>query len=259
MIETKTRTVLCIAHPGHELRVFGWMGQNRPLVYVITDGSGPNRASRFESTRLLIEEAGGRLGFLAGAFSDRSFYEMISEGDPEPFIDLARRFAADWEAAGVEVVAGDMLEGFSTTHDLCRMMINAAVEKLRRQGRSLTNLEFALESMTPPEITPGSVVISLDDTDFARKRHAALAAYPQLASEVERLISQYGEGAFRNEVLLPATVPAGLTWDDPKEPFYETYGRKQIAAGHYQHLISYQEHIQPLARALWDWALSDRK
>jgi hypothetical protein len=253
-----SRCALCVGHPGHELKVFDWMRKNTPLVEVITDGSGPNRASRFASTRNLIEGAGGRLGKLQGAFSDRRFYEMVGEGDPAPFITLARGFARSWEEAEIDTVAGDMVEGFSVTHDLCRAMINAAVEKLRRRGRSLRNLAFALESMPTPGQVPGEIVLRLNDEEFAAKHAAAHLWYPELAGEVDRLIRQYGEDAFRTEILTPVEPgPAAITWDSPEPPFYETYGRKQVAAGHSNRLLTHADHVKPLATALWDWAISD--
>ncbi|MFM7181300.1 MAG: hypothetical protein ACKO2G_07540 [Verrucomicrobiales bacterium] len=253
-----SRCALCIGHPGHELRVFDWMRKNTPLVDVITDGSGPNRESRFASTRNLIEGAGGRLGKLQGAYSDRRFYEMVSEGNPAPFVALARGFASSWEEADIDTVAGDMVEGFSITHDLCRAMINAAVEKLRRRGRSLRNLAFALESMPAPSQIPGEVVLRLNDEEFAAKHAAAHLWYPELAGEVDRLISQYGEDAFRTEILTPVDPgPAATIWDSAEPPFYETYGRKQVAAGHYKQILTHEANLKPLAIALWEWAISD--
>lgn len=32
------RAALVVAHPGHELRVYGWLEQARPRVFVLTDG-----------------------------------------------------------------------------------------------------------------------------------------------------------------------------------------------------------------------------
>lgn len=239
------------------MRVYGWMAAHKPLVDVITDGSGPDRASRLDSTRKLIEGCGGRLGGIAGAYPDRDFYGMIKAGDPAPFLGLAAGFARQWQDADISVVAGDMLEGFSPTHDVCRMMIDAAVEKLRRRGRDILNLEFPLESMALPGAKEGAVVVPLDDAGFAEKQRSAKEAYPELAGEVDRLIAKLGEDAFRIEVLLPAKPPNGLTWDGPEPPFYETYGRRQVEAGHYQDLITFAGHLQPLARALWQWACDD--
>jgi hypothetical protein len=35
-----------------------------------------------------------------------------------------------------------------------------------------------------------------------------------------------------------------------EKPFYEQYGEKQVAAGHYARVLRYDEHIAPLAKAL---------
>jgi hypothetical protein len=225
---------------------------------VVTDGSGATRVSRYSATRSLLEGMGCRFGFLQGGISDRAFYDLIQGGEPAPFIEFARGLASEWREEGIQVVAGDMLEGFSTTHDICRMVINAAVEKIRKEGHLITTLEFGLESMQSLDTTsPGVISLKLDEAAFARKRQAALALSPYLAGEVERLVAKYGKSDFCIETLRTARSPAGLSWDAPEPPFYETYGRRQVAAGHYKEAITYSSHIQPLANAIWDWAVSD--
>jgi hypothetical protein len=44
---------LIVGHPGHELRVDGWLTQTPPVVHVLTDGSGDRGASRIDSTSAL--------------------------------------------------------------------------------------------------------------------------------------------------------------------------------------------------------------
>jgi hypothetical protein len=53
---------LVIAHPGHELRVHGWLEWARPTVFVLTDGSGQGSHGRLASSARLIERSGGRTG-----------------------------------------------------------------------------------------------------------------------------------------------------------------------------------------------------
>ena len=38
--------LLVIAHPGHELRLYGWIAQTKPLVCILTDGSGSDDQPR---------------------------------------------------------------------------------------------------------------------------------------------------------------------------------------------------------------------
>lgn len=232
------------------------MHQWRPLTDVLTDGAGSNRPSRFHQTRDIVENSGARLGIFQGEYPDRDLYDLILAKDPQPFCVLARRLADEWIDAEIELVAGDMLEGFCPTHDLCRMLINAACDRIQREtGRVMRNFEFPLETLRTPSPSEGAILVHMDSAQFARKRQAALTAYPALAGEVERLIRQNGEEAFRVETLLPATVPAGLSWEEAEPPYYEQYGHRQVAAGHYSELITYREHLQPLAHALHDWGV----
>lgn len=247
-----SKTALCVGHPGHEMRVFEWMYRVHPLVDVFTDGSGPGRSSRFHLTADLLRAAGAVPGTFQGNYPDRHFYDLILQKSPAPFLEMIECLAEEWIENDIETVAGDMMEGFSPTHDLCRVMINAACQRVeRRTGRHLLNLEFPLERIAPPGDLREAVVVRMNEEQFARKHRAATTAYPALASEVERLISQYGEAAFKVETLIPADRAAGLTWDAPEPPFYETYGRRQIALGHYRDLITHAEHIRPLAKALY--------
>src|SRR5437879_291791 len=48
---------LVICHPGHELKLFGWMTRARPVVHVLTDGSGSSKRSRLKSTERVLESA----------------------------------------------------------------------------------------------------------------------------------------------------------------------------------------------------------
>ena len=44
------RPLLFSAHPGHELRVYGWLKQTKPAVCFLTDGSGADGVSRASRT-----------------------------------------------------------------------------------------------------------------------------------------------------------------------------------------------------------------
>src|SRR5260370_6140515 len=52
------RALLVVAHPGHELRLFGWLCSARPDVLVLTDGSGHSGRSRIEATRIFLNITG---------------------------------------------------------------------------------------------------------------------------------------------------------------------------------------------------------
>jgi hypothetical protein len=76
-----SRAALVVAHPGHELRVHHWLERARPLVLVLTDGSGHTEHSRLQRTTALLERAGATPGRIYGRLSDRDLYRAILSGD----------------------------------------------------------------------------------------------------------------------------------------------------------------------------------
>jgi hypothetical protein len=246
------RAALVIAHPGHELRVHRWLELARPLVLVLTDGSGHTDRSRLASTTAVVERTGAAPGPLYGRLSDRGLYRAILAGDLDLFASLADELARALDAAGVDYVVGDAVEGFNPGHDVCRLLLNAALLRLRHADRRLENFEFPLEGpphVCPPEDRPGAIVLELDEDALQRKLEAA-RSYPELAAEVDKAFASYGWEPFRVECLRPVRygLEIGHRFEHP--PYYETYGERQVAAGIYREVIRFRDHLAPLAASL---------
>src|SRR5439155_2029574 len=71
------RAALVVAHPGHELRVHGWLERARPLTFVLTDGSASTGRPRLDSTTVVLTRVGARPGSIYGRFSDAAFYQAL--------------------------------------------------------------------------------------------------------------------------------------------------------------------------------------
>jgi hypothetical protein len=244
---------LIVGHPGHELRVHRWLELARPTVHVITDGSGRTGRSRLPSTDTVLARTGASRGAVFGVWSDAAIYRILLEGDGSPVLALVNTLAES--LAGVDYVVADALEGFNPSHDLCRLIVNAAIDRAaRRTGRALGNYDVLLDGDPrdcPEHLRADAVQLRLDDDDLARKIDAALG-YAELRGETERALAAFGRDAFRIETLRPVRDPRegvdGLA-EDP--PYYERYGAQQVAAGHYDDVIRYRAHVQPIARLLW--------
>jgi len=202
-----------------------------------------------ETENLLRAVSATRVGWL-DAFPDKTVYQLILESDATPFILRARQLAEYIVAHKIRDIAGDMIEGYNPSHDLCRNVINAAVELAGSMGRKVArNLAFALAGNPGGEAKgpkPLKVVL-LDESALSAKQAAAMN-YSALRHEVELALRTFGKEAFASETFYdaselgdePATVP----------PYYETYGEKQVASGHYAHVIRYQVHVKPLVAAI---------
>jgi predicted DNA-binding ribbon-helix-helix protein len=244
---------LVVAHPGHELRVYGWLEATRPHVFVMTDGSGRKGSSRLQSTVSVLDGVGARPGSVFGRFTDQSVYQATLNHDYELFNALARELAEEFIRERIDYVAGDAEEGYNTAHDICRLVLDAAVAiASRERGLKIDNYDFLLtggSAECPERLRERAVWLRLDDATMKRKLTAA-GNYSELAAEVEAAIRENGSSAFRVECLRPVERVDGVGRFDAEQPYYELYGEQQVAAGHYEKVISYREHILPIAAAL---------
>jgi len=270
------RAALVVAHPGHELCVYGWLDTVRPRIFVLTDGSGRSGTSRLDSTTKILAQTGARRGSIYGRFTDLNIYEAILDSDFRLFEQLVTELAHALVAAEVEYVAGDAIEGYNPVHDTCRLVINAAVDLAGRiGGRTITNRDFLLFARhnAQSEAEPGgAILLTLDDEMLARKLEVA-RAYPELQAEVDAMLDKktldglrrfpelsehfsnvvtnsLGEEAYRVECLRLVSGPAWSNGTPNEVPFYERYGELLAESGVYNRAIRYRDHIMPLAEAI---------
>jgi hypothetical protein len=182
-------------------------------------------------------------------------------------------------------------------HDICRTMIDAAVELAEyRYGYTIENFDFCVVGRPEESHDDNAITIHLDEEAFARKINAALAYSPKLAQDVEaalagasfqgirrfsepqlagevdvevsalilgalkphaKLKARFADiiegvplDAFRVECLRPVGNNTSHDWTTGEPLFYELYGEKLVAAGRYEKVIRYCEHLLPLAQAI---------
>jgi hypothetical protein len=251
---------LVVAHPGHELQVFGWACQTKPRVYILTDGSGTSGMPRIGSSADLLETTGAVRGELFGMFSDRALYRPLVEQRVSFFLDLLDRLASAFIANRIDFVAGDSMDGGDPIHDLCRALTNAAIIKAERvTGMPVANFEFALDegrygATVAAEETSEDLRFTLDEKVFGAKL-AAAESFVGLEDEVREAYRAFGQDHFRTERLERVrgqfpTPASGVA------PAYEAMGERQVAAGAYRSVIRYRDHVLPVMEALRQHAMT---
>jgi hypothetical protein len=247
------RAALIIAHPGHELRVHHWLEQAKPLVYILTDGSGHTNSSRIRSTTRLIEKAGATPARVYGRLTDKQLYAAILSRDHQLFRRLVDEIAESLEYEGIEYVAGDAVEGFNPGHDVCRLLSNSALLRLNSaSNRRLRNLEFPLEGRPydcPSADLAEAIVLKLDEEAFHRKVEATLG-YAELAVDIDRTLANSALEAFRIECLRPVRYGLDISDCFQHPATYERYGEERVTAGYYREPIRFRDHVEPVARGL---------
>jgi hypothetical protein len=248
------RTALVIGHPGHELRVHHWLERVRPVTFVLTDGSGHTDRSRLASTTQVIERVGAARGALYGMLSDRALYSAILREDHALFAQLAQDLAAALLGERVTCVVGDAAEGVNPGHDVCRLLINAAVARIAQTtGRQIRNMEFPVEGPPgecPPQDRAQAIMLTLDDAAYTRKLGAA-RAYPELARELERVFGVHDVEAFRAECIRPVRYGLDIGTQFAHPCVYERYGEGQVEKGIYRDVIRFR-HVAQIAAGLAD-------
>jgi hypothetical protein len=240
---------IVVAHPGHELLVYHWIEKHQPIYCCLTDGSGGGATSRLSSTTRLLNNVGASVGPIYGRYPDTLVYRLLLDRRVDVFVALAQELAAAFAEAGVDCVAGDAAEGFNPAHDVCRLIVDGAVEILRRRtGREVRNYEFLLDG--PPEAgRPGSIVVELDEAALERKL-AAARDYPEMRAEVEAALARYSRQAFAMECLRPAATTSQTSRFEQELPDYERYGERRVTEGRYSEIIRYRDHVRPIAVAI---------
>ena len=252
VLESFSRPAVVVGHPGHELKVFGWIAEHRPQVHVITDGSGRHGVSRLPSTAGLLAAVGAKPGEVFGSVTDAEIYRALLETNIPFFLDLLETLAGSFIRNAVDFVAGDATEEFNPTHDICRALVNGAVAMAERAtGRRIPNYEFCLtewEQSRQDVHDRQCLHLSLGEDLLRRKLKAALA-YGELKEEVEKAIAARGEKYFQIECLRKVSSLAPQS-EPGEKPFYETFGEQRVAEGEYTSVIRYKQHMLPVLEAL---------
>lgn len=234
-------SMLVLGHPGHELRLHGWLEQARPVVCVLTDGAGAAAAARATFSREMIDRVGGRVGPVFGQRTDRAWYQAILSGQVEPFVEAVREMLAIAWRLNVTLIVSDARDGYNPMHDAAFDMARLVTARLVREGRDVRHLVFPVTEMT----AGAPAWIGRLSPDAVARKEAALARYAPLASEIH---AARAHGAFDcglEQLFEVAHLDAGA-----EPPFYESVGRSRVSSGEYATMIERRRHYLPLMEAV---------
>jgi hypothetical protein len=222
----------------------------------LTDGSGRGSAPRISRSRRLLADLQVGVDSSFGNCSDQDVYAAILQRNTAFFCDQTRRLVKAILCHGINFVAGDALEGYNPTHDLCRWITNAAVTMAQRKSAfTIVNCEFLLtESASDANARHSAECLhfELDDQGLTHKLACAFA-YDEMASEVRSALDRCGREYFAIECFRRVEQPFV---DRPyaQTPQYESWAEQRVATGHYRTVIRHKQHVSPIMEAIRDFA-----
>ncbi|WDI41260.1 hypothetical protein [Bremerella sp. P1] len=244
------KSALLIAHPAHELLLYGWMAEAKPTVYCLTTGAAYGQTARIGRTESIIEQTQSSLGKIFGRYDDQALYALLLEGRTAPLVDLTWELADALVEDEVETVVGDAAEGQILVHDVWRAIIDGAVRfAAGHYGHRLLNLEFAIETLPNHVRDSRDMVLSLDRQRIVQKEKA-ICRYVEIQPEVDRLKGRYGSNLIRQEVVRSASSASHWLVHQDKATRYEQLARRQVKEGRYQVAMSFDQHVFPLLKEL---------
>lgn len=244
--------IVFLGHPGHELRILGWLSKTRPPVWVMTDGSGSTGKPRTELSRAVLEKARCPIGPMFGRYSDAIIHDALLSGDTAFFLGLTEELVAAIRSGQHDAVICDGAEGYNPSHDLVNMMAIAAA---KRTGIPLFEFPLVGDPNGPLERqTEDSILYQLNDDELAEKVQTGIN-YAQsvgatLLNEVKESLEKFTHELFRYERLLPVEDSDYEQMFESSKPYYEVRGEERLASGHYSSVIRLKEHLAPIVRAL---------
>lgn len=252
------KTVLAVAHPGHELLLYNWMEREKPLVLIWTDGSGSRGApSRLEASRRLIKAAGATPGPLFGLACDQDFYSAILAQDLEFFSRLLEAMTSALVDNLAEQIVSDPVEEYSPVHDLCSMISTLAAERAGRiLKRKIRHLDFDIEfrgSRTRAQQPLEVIVLSPAQLEC---KASVVASAPELSFEVNRLL-QLDPGLLDREALYERSNGLEALKAPSVTPQYEIAAAALVSSGVFETLITFKDHIGPLIGGLLEYQSRD--
>jgi hypothetical protein len=226
----------------------------KPLVFVVTDGSGRDADARIEASAKLLAGGLGTRASVFGRWTDRELYDALFEGRFDPFLALRDALVEAWRTENVRTVISDAYERQVLMHDVVQITVSAAVGIGRRRGAEIDLFELPI-SLGPEDERPGrqlpACAIETSDQVLEQKITAARAYQSAVVQrEVEAFLAARSVEGFRVETLVHSIVRTSDDLEHEPQPAWELHGERLMEQGVYDRVIRLREHLIPLTRAL---------
>lgn len=201
---------LCIAHPGHEIRLHGFIEKTKPYIFVLADQGEPSRMIRLSNY----------LGFIFKNTKNKrdAFYVIEQKPDdkkPDPEKELKTYYLTDLNIQNelhkgnidffkyyvkqtanrfvqnkIDHVVVDSIENMDATHDINRALIDAAVALVKKKkGKQINIFEFNVSNPYDHNIGPDCLMVELEEEEMMKKISFTVSYSPDVFTELKQNLS----------------------------------------------------------------------
>lgn len=272
---------LLIAHPGDELKLFGFINQAKPYLFILTDGSGRTRPATLNDTWRILNsifpESGDIFYMMTqqdkekhGYINNYLLYQEILNKQESFFAVYINQIVYNLSEKNIDYLVVNSREEYNPINELCRIMAEIAVKLVERgKGKKIMLYEFPVIKPYNEGINDGCIRINLDEELMKKKLYwisrydssvlddlklnvridknaiLNLKEMPGGLEEVENILLQVAPDFLKNEYLFPYIYK-----ESSEKPFYEIYAERLVNSGIYMEAITYKSHILPIKKRL---------
>lgn len=264
MIRPGNNVAMVLAHGNHELFAAGLIQQFQPDILYISRGRHPEDERTEQQARSVLKalEFGSKVTFLPVRETD--IYGRLLARDAEWFATLRDHVAAWLYQVGADAVITDAFEWYNSIHDLCSLLVDAALETsplLSAQTVQRYDLPLAFQTIVQYDeskfvgtgIPPHCYTLGAEEM---RTKWDIIQKVIVDDQNVRDVVSTWTAKRYEQEIYqsVPSIRDYGVAPPRNQWVTYDDHGKANVARGRYPQAITFQEHYAPIAEALFDRA-----
>ena len=263
---------MVFSHHPHEIFATGLLLQFKPDLLFLSHAHGDKNLE--SQARAGLDAIGfeGTVRFLE--VSERVAYARMIANDFEWFESMRDQVGQWLEEKSPVAVITDGFEAYNPVHDLCSLMVDAALHQIATTSGSLAPSRFEMPLAFGSKA--GALISESDDADqpvFAYELTEHQVAMKKLrcqlllrdvpvdmavADHPASIVAGIHPKLFEKEFFAPVPHDRSYCELPPIGDWktYDQHGRERVAAGLFRTALTFDDHFSPMARALFAEAVS---
>ncbi|MBL4616499.1 MAG: hypothetical protein JKY46_02305 [Robiginitomaculum sp.] len=244
----QNNTIAIFAHPGHELRCFGFLQHLSAKILYLSDASASTGQQRLQQSGDLLQDYGLQTLDSTMAIPDIEIYLALMSKDQTWLSYFYHKLRFILQKEQPSLIITDAAEGYNPVHDLCHFLTLAAVRANKLPVKIMvTPLTEHPHELDGHEIT-NCMVLDMNHKQSQIKTSAmnayAKTAGGQLANEAKAMEAEFGTAVNTREILRPPiSLSDYFNRYSKHKPHFEHYGEQRVQSKKYKEILRLHPHL----------------